>query len=230
MTRAWRSLLIFTIVLLSRPAIADPILIATGGFDALGGIQVSQMVLMSAQRGFLMVALPGNGIFDPGECHACPPGSQQSLAARWNGSDLPGQVTIDGTAYTIGLGAIGEGTALVDFQGTWTVPPFTGPLTAAVTRPFTFTGLFGYPPEQGRPNEDLVGQGRATLHLRWNASDAGWQFDHGTYAFTSEEAPVPEPASLLLVATGLGGVIARRMRGRRTHDTSSKARSERETG
>jgi len=76
--------------------------------------------------------------------------------------------------------------------------------------PFTFTGSLTHYDEAGRPllTRDLVGSGRAALAIDENLVPfaLGYVFD--------DAAPVPEPATLLLFATGLGAIGRRAWRGR----------------
>jgi hypothetical protein len=136
--------------------------------------------------------------------------------------------SVDGITYPGFTGAttfslLSVGSTMLQFRG----PSIHLPSgTAAgqrveLTAPFTMTGFlqltpvtrFSSPPGTPVFAGDVIGSG--TLHVlldglsgpvpQWHAS-ASYVFD------TSVPAPTPEPASVLLVASGVAGVFARRWR------------------
>jgi hypothetical protein len=159
----------------------------------------------------------------------CKPGRVLSLGALWSGSDFSGTATADGLTFPLASGGDEHtGDALAHFQGTWTVPPFTGTTTTSVIAPFTFTGFVDYPlgPRPGDPDappgpfprrrDDLVGSGLTTIKLVWGRDvDLGaWTYAGARYDF----APTPEPGTLLLVAPLALGLVRR-------HSITRRARS-----
>ncbi|HET7618755.1 MAG TPA: PEP-CTERM sorting domain-containing protein [Vicinamibacterales bacterium] len=204
------SILVLSIGILSVPAFASADVIhITSGYLVFGVGTDSTLDISSPQRGFHMNAGLEGGVNGPLEClgAGCQPGTAQSLRISYGGNDLPGMVTVDGTSYRIG-GLLGPG-ASIDFTGSWVAPAFDGHSTTSVSAPFLFTGVFNRDPAGGDPIP-LSGHGVASLNFSWTAFTQGWLFKTARYDFASDAA-VPEPATILLLGTGLlGGALRKR--------------------
>lgn len=127
----------------------------------------------------------------------------------------PVQQIVDGTTYN----AVLAGT-LIFSATTFTSPPLPDEPFApfAITTPFEMTGqLSGFMQTagQGTPlfSLTLTGRGIATVSGLVNTASGIYVGDTLQFRFT-DEAPIPEPASILLVATGAAGLIAARSRRR----------------
>lgn len=150
----------------------------------------------------------------------CVGGTTVNLGATWSGSDLPGTATLDGRTFT----SVGSLTSTSSLYGVWagslTIPSDfeSGVLTA----PFEFMGMFSYstsPSDFGRL--DLFGSGTATATFRpypccSDIFPGALALESIRYDFTATDvAPTPEPGSVILLGSGLAGILAARTRRKR---------------
>jgi hypothetical protein len=199
------------LALSSRPAGADTITI-TGGRLQMGSF-VGTLDLVG-ERGFTLAATVGvvGGVFAPQQqCFTgCVPGTTVPLTAVWTGSDVRATVTLDGQTYTnVGL-ITSPHAASVRFSGSFVAPPFADDI-ATVIAPFLFEGAFSYAPVGVFPvfREELLGLGTAAVNLRRAQFDPNrWLYTSAVYEFEA----IPEPATLLLTAAGVVGLVSRRLR------------------
>ncbi len=201
----------------ARAADADTIHIDSG---ALNFGYSSGTLSIAGDRGFSMTGYVDivGGIYGPWEkCSdpVCGSGVAIPLFAYWSGNDLPGVATFEGKTYPkLGSADVAQG-AWVKFFGTAIAPSLDAGSTATVTAPFTFQGLFTQPvgsdPYSLTVNHDLVGSGTATLWLEKGYDGTSWRVTASRYDFV----PTPEPATLVLVGSGLALAFARRRRSTR---------------
>jgi hypothetical protein len=191
-------------------ATADPIQI-TSGFVRLGG----PFDLMGSERQFRLIGIrygggssPNAYAFCPGD--ACEAGAVAQVRHAVGGLDLFVQsATLDGTTYNEVNSLNAEAFATIGFSSTHVLPSSSS--TAVLTTPFAMEGSFSHPGGV----ETLFGSGIVTT--RWiSSAPVGsaapiWNLESARYEFSG--AAVPEPGTLLLVATGAAvAVLSRRTR------------------
>lgn len=197
------------------PAAADTIRISSGALifttPPLGPISVEL-----AGEGFTFSGstVPFSIWFSPYESctvPACVAGSTLDLRTAGAASTYrSATVTYQGVTYNNLTGINNTSDIYTEWTGSVVFPQgFTG---GTLTAPFAFSGTF-------RPSDtyiDLSGSGTATLTFGpYNPLVNPHAFATQTVRFDfADVAPTPEPASMLLVATGLAALAARRRRRR----------------
>jgi hypothetical protein len=191
---------------------ADPVTL-TSGFMSGAGLGLSFEFVGEGFRAF--------GSFEPGvigpqfTCTPCVEGESIRLDSTFGGTLGFGTATVGGTTFT-GI----EFGGLMDFTAPQVIAPgIRGDFT--VTENFTFTARFqGAVSGSSDPalfTRDLTGRGLVTASFIQSGDPAidppMFDFASVRYDFTADSpAPVPEPGTLLLVASGLGAALRYRKR------------------
>jgi hypothetical protein len=134
--------------------------------------------------------------------YPCDPASV-TFSARLSGFLGSGSAQVGETAY----GDV-DFEGFLDFRGGPTSIDTRSGGAGVVRGPFTFTGLFnGFLDGQQVFSRTTTGQGHASLRFLAGGANQGVSL-----TFTDDAAPVPEPATLVLFATGAAGIAVRRRR------------------
>ena len=198
-------------VLMASPVAAEPIQIISGSTVLYWDGDLTSFQLNAASSQFISEfhGFPALSGFQGGTLVNLSAG-----AAATNGGFHPLSQTVEGTVYRDAW--LSGGLSLM-------VTPFVAPHTSqdgqvSFTLPFTMTGQIN-----GFANSDLTGPlfsvavaggGTTAVTYRTFANDT-YSLPHSggqSFTFTAQPAETPEPATLLLMATGVTGIIVRRLR------------------
>ena len=220
MRSGFRWLMGLIVLAAATPVAADPISMTSGAL-AFGVPSGYAAPLTLNGTGFTYAGspqMPFGGRLDAYQAcldFHCRSGATVSLFSSWSGHHISGGIaTLDGRTFTA-VGSLAANSSLFgEWTGTLTIP--TGFTAGTLSAPFLFTGGFSYEAVDrlSWQTRDLAGAGTATLTFSaWPPGGdpvGGSLFlDSIRYDFESPAA-TPEPASMLLLGTGLAAVMIRR--------------------
>ena len=180
--------------------------LVNSGLSAKGTVNI-------AGDGFSATVNTFNGSFGLAPCTTGRVTGCTSANLGWLSSDLAGTVIVNGISFTPDAN---NGLFLMFNSITFVIPPeFLNSSAIQITAPFTFCGHFS---SIRFPRDPVIPSGEGTVNLllvnRTIAGFNGFFLDHADYVFGPRASgltiePVPEPATILLLASGLAGAIMR---------------------
>jgi len=201
-------LLSLLLALPAVPARADPIIVITGGsLDMAGRDTPFGPLVLQGTHNFSANAFAEVQLALGFGCEPCAPGTSIDLGTFF--SELGGTAMVDGMQANPNLDL--SMSLNLRFAGaTPPVPPIGA--EALLSAPFTVVGSlnsFDFPQAY-----QVVGRGTAMVHLVPSEEAGLWRTDRVHYDFGKLRTETPEPTSVVLLGSGLAGLVVRARRRR----------------
>lgn len=197
-------------------ALADNV-VATSGTITLQGSGLVTTIMQFSGANFSVGAHASGFGVTPCTCLSGQTITLSSNTGTWGASDLSGGVFLNGQGYTFtsdlfpvlpNVAGIGS----LTFLGGPVTLPFSNDPTITLTAPFSMSGQLNGHAQNGGFSMTFSGSGTATLVLASGGLDRNgnriYEFRSLTYGFQT-----PEPASIILLGSGLIFLVRRRFIG-----------------
>jgi len=195
---------------------ADPIALTNGFLVVSRDAPPVSSTSLAGTRGFSLEAsvTPSEGPVNPLDaCSPCAPGSSIMVGGILSSSAFSGVATLDGTSYAVSSDVSAPASVHLELFGNSIVAPSD---SGFVMSPFTAQLFFNRPGTFPDVTDVLNGRGLATLQFVRSFPDGPFSLNLDTIRFDfADQSPVPEPATMLMVAGGLIGIARARRRNRR---------------